>query len=319
MTKHDTAVRKTPRGGADAAMACPSCLRSLVVSAEDRATCPACARSYHRDDGIWRLLRPGRQTCFSQWMKEYDCIRKHEQRDFRGDPGEYLALPSALSTHPRAAEWAIRRASYRLLMAEVVDPPPLRILDLGAGNCWLSYRLALAGHEPWAIDLRVCDFDGLGAARHYQPALGGLFPRCQAEFDALPFVDDSFDMVVFNASLHYSTDYATTLSAAVRVIKPSGAIVVMDSPVYHDESSGRRMLEEMREHFLRTYGHASDAMPSLGYLTHATMDSLGRRLDLAWRHLTPWYGWRWAVKPWVARVLGRREPAQFGVWIGSRR
>ena len=40
----------------------------------------------------------------------------------------------------------------------------LRILDLGAGNGWMSYRLALQGHLPIAVDLLTNDRDGLGAA-----------------------------------------------------------------------------------------------------------------------------------------------------------
>jgi predicted RNA methylase len=45
---------------------------------------------------------------------------------------------------------------------------PLRIADLGAGNCWLSYRLALRGHLPIAIDIQGDPLDGLGAGLHYQ-------------------------------------------------------------------------------------------------------------------------------------------------------
>ncbi len=35
-----------------------------------------------------------------------------------------------------------------------------KILDIGAGNCWMSYRLALAGHKPIAVDLLINKRDG---------------------------------------------------------------------------------------------------------------------------------------------------------------
>src|SRR3546814_11906422 len=78
------------------------------------------------------------------------------------------------------------------------------VLDLGAGNCWMSYRLSLAGYRPCAVDLLTNDSDGMGAARHYRAHLPALFPRFQASFGQLPFADDQFDAAVFNASFPYS-------------------------------------------------------------------------------------------------------------------
>ncbi len=143
-----------------------------------------------------------------------------------------------------------------------------------------------------------------------------MFPRCQAEFDALPFPDDSFDLAIFNASFHYSCDYTVTLRETLRVLRVGGSVVVADSPVYHDGESGRKMLGEWHEHAEREFGVRSDSMPSLGYMTVNGMESLGRQLGIDWQHRVPWYGWRWAFKPWFARLTGRREPAQFGIWIG---
>ena len=60
----------------------------------------------------------------------------------------------------------------------------LDILDIGAGNGWLSNRLAQKGHRPVAVDIFTDGLDGLGAARHY----GMSFPLVEAEFDRLPFV-----------------------------------------------------------------------------------------------------------------------------------
>ena len=42
---------------------------------------------------------------------------------------------------------------------------PIRVLDVGAGNSWLSHRLASFGHQVVAVDRLDDELDGLGAWR----------------------------------------------------------------------------------------------------------------------------------------------------------
>ena len=188
------------------------------------------------------------------------------------------------------------------------------MLDLGAGVGWLSNRLAELGHDPCAIDLNLDPRDGLGAARHY----GGDWPRVQAEFDRLPLADRQADLVIYNASLHYSTAYRSTLAEALRVLRPGGRIVVLDSPIYRHDASGRQMIAERQAAFARDHGTRSDALPSVGYLTWAMLRELGRELGLRWRVIRPWYGWRWALRPWRARLACKREPSTFALLVAQR-
>ena len=62
----------------------------------------------------------------------------------------------------------------------------------------------------------------------------------------------AFDLVIFNASFHYSVNYERTFAEAVRCTCPGGSIVIADTPWYAEEESGRRMVEEKRERFLRS-------------------------------------------------------------------
>jgi SAM-dependent methyltransferase len=190
----------------------------------------------------------------------------------------------------------------------------LRVLDLGAGVGWLSNQLALLGHQPCAIDLNLDPRDGLGAARHYS----GDWPRIQAEFDRLPLADQQADLVIYNASLHYSADYRATLTEALRVLRPGGQIAIMDSPIYRRAASGRQMIAERQAAFARDHGTRSDALPSVGYLTWAMLRDLGRDLGLRWRIIRPWYGWRWALRPWRARLARKREPSTFALLVARR-
>jgi SAM-dependent methyltransferase len=299
--------------------ACPACRTPLREKAAEALLCPVDGVVFPKEAGIWRFLLPGREAGYQQFIQEYETVRQAEGRG-SADPLYYRALPfTDLSGH-RTADWQIRLRSYRALGEHLLDPlagdrgRPLRILDAGAGNGWLSYRLAQRGHQVAALDLLVNCFDGLGAHVHYDAD----FTPVQAEFDRLPFAAEQFDLVLFNASLHYATDYATTLGEAWRTICPGGRLVALDSPLYRNGESGRQMVREREADFERRYGFPSNSLPSLNYLTYRQLDVLANELGLSWQTITPRYGLRWSLRPWKARLLGRREPAQFKVIVMSR-
>jgi SAM-dependent methyltransferase len=261
------------------------------------------------------MLRRERVAPVEKFLADYTKIRIAEGRG-SADAAFYRNLPDCPEDHPLARQWAIRRRTYECFRDRVLPSmgDGLRMLDLGAGTGWLSNRLAYLGHQPCAVDLSCNDQDGLVAARHFDAAWSSI----QAEFDHLPFSDASADAVVFNASLHYSTDYARTLREALRVLVPGGFLAVLETPVYKLESSGRRMVEERHDLFLKRYGTRSNSVPSLEFLTWPRVAELGRALNLDWKIARPWYGVRWALRPWIARVKGKREPSQFPVLIASR-
>jgi SAM-dependent methyltransferase len=178
----------------------------------------------------------------------------------------------------------------------------------------MSYRLALAGHAPVAVDLLTNDRDGLGAASHYQKQLARLFPRVQAELDVLPLMDDTFDLVIFNASFHYSEDYEKTIAEALRCTRTGGTILIADTPWYSNEASGQQMVIERRASFTQRYGFASDGLKSLEFLTDQRLQRLEACFGLHWLSHMPNYGMRWFMRPLLARMQGRREPSQFRIY-----
>jgi SAM-dependent methyltransferase len=300
-------------------LACPACRTALgpLSSLGSEARCPGCRLAYPCVAGIWRFLPPERSARFAPFLADYTRIRLAEQRGSE-DPSYYLNLPDCPPDHPIAWQWALRRRTFAAFTRRVLPRlgPGLRVVDLGAGVGWLSNRLALLGHHPLAVDLTTDDRDGLGAARHYGSE--NRWPRVQAEFDRLPLLDGAADLVIFNASLHYSTDYAVTLAEALRVLSPGGTVAVLESPIYGKEESGERMVAERHADFACRFGTRSDALPSREYLTWAGVAELGRRLGVRFRTVTPWYGWRWALRPWVARVKRRREPARFAILLAEK-
>ncbi|HLG95806.1 MAG TPA: class I SAM-dependent methyltransferase [Bryobacteraceae bacterium] len=247
-------------------------------------------------------------TARQQFLNDYAKIRMAEGRG-SDDPAYYRALPYRDLTGKNSEQWLIRARSYRYFETKILGKRPLDILDLGAGNCWMSYRLALRQHRPVALDIFADGADGLAAARHYPTP----FHRVEAEYDRLPFESGRFDLVIYNSSIHYSSDYGRTLAEARRVLRPQGRAVIMDSPIYREREHGELMRSERHAYFEQTYGFRSDHLESIEYFDYLMLQQLSRDLRIRWEVHRPWLGLAWHLRPWKARLRGTRPPSRF--WI----
>jgi SAM-dependent methyltransferase len=300
---------------------CPRCHERLgaLEREADLPICHRCGVELPCERGVWRALLPERAAYFARFRQDYECVRAHEGRG-SAEAGYYLALPDRDTSGKLRGQWAVRARTFHHLERKILPhlasrkDARLRILDLGAGNCWMSYRLAQRGHLPVAVDLLTNPQDGLEAARHYASQLPGLFPRFQAELSNLPFEDRQFDVAIFNASFHYSESYETTLGEALRCVRPGGTVLVADTAWYRHETEGKRMLAERRAMFLKRYGFASEELCSQEFLTGERLDRLAGRFGITWQEFRPYYGLRWLLRPWLAKLLRRRTPSQFRIF-----
>ena len=307
-------------------IACESDLTTLTYHSlgqeQKPVECVHCFAKLTQQQGIWLALLERRQRYFARFMRDYELVREAEGRG-SSDPEFYLSLPFQDRTGRNSWQWSIRSRTFRYFGTRILPAlegrvsRPLSVLDLGAGNGWLSYRLAQLGHHPIAVDLQTSSFDGLGAAIHYQHSLPKLFPRFQAELDRLPFANGQFDCAIFNASFHYSENYDRTLAETIRCLRPGGTIVIADSPSYSREEVGLQMVEERGKSFQTSYGFASDSLHSREYLTSDRLFYLKTRHNLEWVTYKPWYGIRWACRPALAWARRRREPSQFRIYTAQ--
>jgi SAM-dependent methyltransferase len=254
----------------------------------------------------------------AQFVREYRAVRRAEGWG-SADPAYYAALPYRDLTGRYPDIWRIRARSFETFISHVLRPlevGQLEILDLGAGNAWLSHRLAQRGHRVVALDVLDDSLDGLRAVRyytdHHRP------PAVLAEFDHLPLPGDTIDVAIFNASLHYSTDYERTLTQTLLVLRRGGTLVILDSPMYSDPTSGQRMVQEREARFLAAYGFASNALRSEHFLTPARMEALSAALHIAWQVHTPRLDPRTALTRRLNGLRAHREPASFPVIVGTR-
>ena len=251
-----------------------------------------------------------------RFRRDYGAHRAGEGRGYRDT--DLLTLPY-LKAGPHARQWAVRARTFDAFMRHIVRPMhrsvacPLRVLDLGAGNGWLSYRLANEGHSCTAVDLRDDDVDGLGAAVGF--AEGPSFDCLVASFDDLPLASGASDLAVFNASLHYSSDLAATLAEARRVIRRGGCIAILDSPFYASDPDGAAMVAEKLASAEALFGPRAASLLALPFVEYLTRERLVEASDgLLWRRRRVLYPLWYELRPLAARLRGRRTPSRFDLW-----
>ena len=222
-------------------------------------------------------------TARQTFVAQYAAIRRAEGRGSE-DPAYYQALPYVDTTGHNGDAWRIRARSFDHFVRKILTPiesrvhRPLDVLDLGAGNGWMSRRLMERGHRAIAVDIFTDRLDGLGAIPRY-----AQLDAIAADFDQLPVPDASFDLAIYNASLHYSPNYDRTLKEARRCLRPDGQIVIVDSPVYRKAEHGERMRSERQSFFDRTYGFRSEALGSIEYLDEPALTRLARDVGVQWK------------------------------------
>jgi SAM-dependent methyltransferase len=115
-------------------------------------------------------------------------------------------------------------------------------LDLGGGSGWLAAELARRGlravsldiEDPWERAAQIADgqpqrdFELVTDTAEIQP---GEVDFVVGDMDALPFADETFDLVTMSAALHHSEDPNRTLQEAARVLKVGGTLLCLNEPV----------------------------------------------------------------------------------------
>jgi SAM-dependent methyltransferase len=273
--------------------------------------CVRCGTTFDREQELFRFLTPGRAAAAAAFVAQYRAVRERE--GYRvADPEYYRRLPEVAAGDLHAADWRVRRESFRhLRRAVLTSSRAMRVLDLGAGCGWLSHQIAAGGHQPVAVDRLDDEVDGLGACRHYAVP----FAAVQADFDALPFEPGQFDVAVFNGSLHYSADPAATLAEARRMLAPGGCVAIMDSPMFARDEDGQAMVERQLHGIAVRHGLDAPVRPGTGFLTFALLDRAAGRFGWSSRFVPSRGSLTWQLRREIGRIRLGRAPAAFGLWV----
>ena len=102
-----------------------------------------------------------------------------------------------------------------------------KVLDIASGTCDLAIALArLAGAgNVIATDINY-EMLAIGAQR--MEAVGFPCPAVEADAEALPFADNSFDVVTVSFGIRNMTHKSQALSEMLRVLRPGGRVLVLE-------------------------------------------------------------------------------------------
>src|SRR5437588_12346733 len=127
-----------------------------------------------------------------------------------------------------------RSAPWRLFARRLVLPwalqgirPRGRVLEIGAGSGAMAAEL-LAMFDD--ITMCVTDYDDamVSAAAERLGPFGTRAECRQADANALPFSDASFDTVLSWVMLHHTMAWEKALAEAARVLRPGGVLIGYD-------------------------------------------------------------------------------------------
>ena len=142
-------------------------------------------------------------------------------------------MTQELSEAKSAARAAWRLGDYHRFATELVwDVGPVvvaacrigsgqRVLDVAAGTGNVAIRAAEAGASVVASDLTPEHFS---AGRAEARSRGVELDWVEADAEALPFADDSFDVVTSSFGAMFAPDHQAVADELVRVCRPGGTI-----------------------------------------------------------------------------------------------
>jgi ubiquinone/menaquinone biosynthesis C-methylase UbiE len=135
-----------------------------------------------------------------------------------------------------------RYGQMRWILDRIRIPENARVLELGCGTGILWRGPAQVPRE-WRVILTDMSGGMIRETRASLAKLGHSFNYAQADAQAIPFRDESFDAVIANHMLYHVPDIPRALDEIRRVLKPSGFCYAATMGLAHmrelDELSAR--------------------------------------------------------------------------------
>lgn len=181
-----------------------------------------------------------------------DLIRKHSFAEHAARADKYFSSldinsPVARKPFASAHEAAELCSGVSALLPGLMLFPTAKVLDFGAGTCWLTRLLAMLGCEVTAVDVSRKALE-IGEQLIRSDPIG---PQLKVDFTALdspdlPFADGTFDRVICFDALHHVPSQEYAIREFARVLKPGGIAALHEPGPSHSRSSQSQF--EMRMH-----------------------------------------------------------------------
>jgi len=176
-------------------------------------------------------IQATRDTGFLNFEKAYLNLRQQENRIL--DDEELAKLPRLDPSHPHYHEWKSRQASGgRLKKYMTGKKHPLKILEIGCGNGWLSHQLSFVpGATVTGSDINSFELEQAQRVFGNKPNLHFLY----GDIYSNALADQKFNIVVFAASLQYFDSFPGIINKALSLLEPRGEIHILDTYFYATE------------------------------------------------------------------------------------
>jgi SAM-dependent methyltransferase len=108
-----------------------------------------------------------------------------------------------------------------------------RVLDIGAGRCWSTRRIVMAGASyAVGLDILLERFIGLETADIFLQHDELYFERVLGDMNNLPIRPGAFDIAFMTGTLHHSSDLVRTMRQVTESLVPGGMAIVINEPVH---------------------------------------------------------------------------------------
>jgi ubiquinone/menaquinone biosynthesis C-methylase UbiE len=175
---------------------------------------------------------------------------------------------------------------WKVFFESEIGEKPLKILDVGTGTGSISLILSGLGHDVTGIDIS----EGMLAECERKAGERGLSLTFQVgDAEALPFGNQSFDMVTSRWVLWTLLRPDVAISEWMRVLRPGGRILAFDIkthssgntsiPVKIRQSLSRMLISIQDGRRLRSYSYNREIYDSLP-LSYKNADSFSRQISL---------------------------------------